>query len=63
MSKPHIEHHNGITTISGRINVHKIPTGHRQTCSGAGVHSDRRTKRNRTRSSQRNNAIRDSNGN
>lgn len=36
--------------------------GHREHKSGAGIHKDKRTKRNRTRSDKNRNAIRESKG-
>ena len=37
----------------------KVSTGHQDHITGTGVHKDKRTKRNRTRSNQQRRAIKD----
>lgn len=48
-----------ITTLTIKVNVLKISTGHRVLCSGAGKHLDKRTKRQRTRSAAFRAALKD----
>lgn len=50
---------NGVTTIKLDVDPTKVARGHSPHRGGAGVHQDRRTKRNRTRSAQRRAAIND----
>jgi hypothetical protein len=45
--------------IKGKVDITRIPTGHKQHMSGSGVHNDRRNRRNNTRSSQVRKALKD----
>lgn len=42
-----------------KVEPWKIPAGHQAHVTGTGVHGDKRTKRNRTRSDQKRNALKD----
>jgi len=47
-------------TLTIQVKPWKVGRGHSEHRSGAGVHGDRRTKRQRTRSEQNRNAIKES---
>jgi hypothetical protein len=45
--------------IKIKIDLKDVPKGHQSHISGAGIHKDKRTKRNRTRSDNKRNDIKD----